>query len=210
MICLEDSSERWHAPTGEHTVGRHTLPRDRKNAENAFWEGVVKEHGGRMLCVARRLCVCESEARDAVQDAFLNAFSKHSGFAGRAALGTWLHRITVNCCLMRMRSRARRPARSIETLLPAFDADGRLRHSGSDEAPRRLGKAEFAQEVRRQISELPDAYRVVLVLRDIELLSTEETAAALDITACAVKARLHRARMALTALLQPYREAAQG
>lgn len=203
MICLGNSGEGWHAPSGEPALERHAEPRDRKQAENALWESVVREHGEKMLRVARRICGTEAEARDAVQDAFLNAFARHSGFAGRAALGTWLHRITVNCCLMQMRRRARRPARSIEEMLPAFDSDGRMKRSSSEAPSQRLGKAELEQEMRRQMNELPDAYRVVLVLRDVERLSTEETAAVLDITECAVKARLHRARMALTALLRP-------
>ena len=84
----------------------------------------VAEHAPRLLQAARRLLVCEEDARDAVQDAFVSAIRSIDSFDGRSQLSTWLHRIVVNAALMRLRARRRRPDVSIEALLPAFYADG--------------------------------------------------------------------------------------
>ena len=101
----------------------------RAGDETAF-EQVVRAYGGRLLAVARRIVDSEEDARDVVQDAFLNAFRALDRFEGNAKLSTWLHRIVVNAALMKLRTRKRKPEQSIETLLPAFLDDGHLR-SGS-------------------------------------------------------------------------------
>lgn len=174
--------------------------------DDAAYVEIVSLHGPRMLAVARRMLRDEEDARDAVQEAFLSAFRAIHGFEGGSKLSTWLHRITVNVALMRLRSRRRRPQTSIEGLLPRFIEDGH--HL---EAPREWVRSAFdiavsAQTrswVREKIDELPDDYRTVLILRDIEDLDTKETAAALGITPNAAKIRLHRARLALRNLLDP-------
>ncbi len=149
----------------------------------------------------------EEDARDAVQDAFLSAFKSLHTFDGRSQLSTWIHRILINVCLMKLRSRKRRPERPISDFLPTFVEDGHQTAStpkwpdiDRDEPtlPRKL-----SEKIRAQFEQLPESHRVVIMLRDIEGLSTEETAAALEITTDAVKTRLHRARQALRALLEP-------
>lgn len=168
------------------------------------YEQLVCKHGGRMLAVSRRLLRCEEDARDAVQDAFLQAFRALPGFAGQSCLGTWLHRIAVNACLMRLRSRRTKPEESIEPLLPTFLEDGHQAVPAVDwpePCDRLLERQEMRQRVREAIDRLPDTYRTVLLLRDIEEMSTAEVAEALSITENAVKVRLHRARQALRELL---------
>ena len=175
----------------------------------ADFEGMVREHGPRLLAVARRFLRVEEDARDAVQDAFLNAYRARTGFNGEASVGTWLHRILVNACLMRLRSRRRRPEQAIEDLLPDFVEDGHHRRDvGMWEDPERLlARSELRALVRQCIDALPDTYRTVLLLRDMEEMSTEETAVALGISEGAAKLRLHRARQALRGLLAPFLEA---
>jgi len=95
----------------------------RRNDPEAF-ETVVGRFGGRMLAVARRYLDSEQDCADAVQDAFISAFQAIAGFEGNSQLGTWLHRIVINACLMKVRSRSRRHEISIEGLLPTFNADG--------------------------------------------------------------------------------------
>jgi RNA polymerase sigma-70 factor, ECF subfamily len=170
-------------------------------------ERLVRLAGGRMLAVARRMLSKEEDAQDAVQEAFLSAFKSLDRFDGRALLTTWLHRITVNVCLMKLRSQRRRPERSIDDLLPAFEADGHQRKESQPWKPADTGgiqSRETRDLVRSKIDELPEQYRIVLVLRDVEELSTEEAAEVLGMTANAVKTRLHRARQALRELLDPY------
>jgi RNA polymerase sigma-70 factor (ECF subfamily) len=169
-------------------------------------EALVRRHGGRMLAVARRFLRAEEDSADAVQDAFLSAFRSLDGFEGDSALGTWLHRIVVNVCLMKLRARSRRREVRIDELLPTFDATGhhaRPVQPWDDQALERLTRAETRAQVRECIDRLPQTYREVLLLRDVEELDTEQTAGQLGITPGAVKTRLHRARQALRALLEP-------
>ena len=95
----------------------------RAGSDDAF-AVLVGTHTGRMLAVARRYLGNEEDARDAVQDAFLSAFRAIDRFEGEAKLSTWLHRIVVNACLMKLRTRRRRPEGKIEDLLPRFLEDG--------------------------------------------------------------------------------------
>jgi RNA polymerase sigma-70 factor (ECF subfamily) len=178
---------------------RVLLERLRKGDEAAF-EALVRDNTGRLLAVTRRLLRNDEEARDAVQEAFLSAFKALPRFQGEARLSTWLHRIAVNAALMRLRSRRRRPEDAIEDLLPRFLEDG---HHAEMPAPWRetgeqlLERQEVRQQVRAAIDRLPESYRNVLILRDIEELETAEVAGILETTPGAVKTRLHRARVAL-------------
>jgi RNA polymerase sigma-70 factor (ECF subfamily) len=176
----------------------------RAGEEWAF-EALVRTYGGRLLAVARRICRNEEDARDVVQSAYLSAFRSLAGFEGAAQLSTWLHRIVVNSALMRLRTQRRRPEESIEELLPSFQEDGHHVEQFSEwtlPADRLIEREQSRAMVRECISELPESYRQVLLLRDIEELSTDETAKLLGTTATAVKVRLHRARQALSTLIR--------
>lgn len=173
--------------------------------DEAAFEEMVRQFGGRMLSVARRFLTSEDDARDAVQEAFLSAFESIEQFNGSAMLSTWLHRIVVNAALMQLRRRRRKPEQSIDELLPSFDAEG----SWAEDCGRQTVTAEEILEgrdtralVRRCIAKLPESYRVVLMLRDIEELDTGETAERLGLSLNIVKVRLHRARQALRTLIE--------
>ena len=171
------------------------------SAQNDAFEDIIRSHGGRLLASARRILGHDEEAaRDAVQDAFLSAHLSLARFRADASLSTWLHRIVVNAALMRRRARQRRRETPIEDLLPTFTDDGR--HATTSPSPERaLEQAELRGAVRACIDRLPNTYRTVIVLRDIEDLTTEEAANALGISTNAVKVRLHRARQALLTLI---------
>jgi RNA polymerase sigma-70 factor, ECF subfamily len=172
----------------------------------AVIEKVIRSNSGRLLSVARRMLGNEADAQDAVQDAFLNAFRSLDSFHGDAQLSTWLHRILVRAALMKLRRRRRKPETSIDDLLPKFHADGHAALSAvaREESPTAaLERQEVRDQVQAAIDRLPENYRTVLVLRDIEGLGTEEAAQMLGETTAAVKTRLHRARMALRGLLDP-------
>jgi RNA polymerase sigma-70 factor (ECF subfamily) len=175
--------------------------------DDAAYEELVRTHGARMLAVARRFLRVEEDARDAVQDAFISAFRAIDRFEGGSRLSTWLHRIVVNAALMKLRSRQRKPETSIEELLPHFLEDGHFAEPPAEwqqPADRALERQETREQVREAIDRLPENYRTVLLLRDIEGLDTAESAAALGITPNAAKIRLHRARQALRELLDEY------
>ena len=142
-----------------------------------------------------------------MQEAFILAFRAIDSFEGNSALSSWLHRIVVNRCLGRLRILKRRRTVSLDELRPACDERGR---NGRPESPWALdgenpagARRDAPPSVRACIDQLPDAYRMVLVLRDIEEFDTDQTARRLGSTPGAVKTRLHRARQALRSLLEP-------
>jgi len=168
--------------------------------DGAAYEQAYRAHIGAMTGVARGFFADGGEAAEAVQDAFVSAFRGMAGFAGTARLGTWLHRVTVNACLIRLR--ARRRSRLVPLDEPALAATRRPGRADSGEHPASgLTRAEAAARVRACVDRLPAAYRDVIRLRDLEELDTDETAARLGTNAGVVKTRLHRARHALRALL---------
>ena len=178
----------------------------RARRPDAF-ETMVRVYTPRMLAVARRLVGNDEDARDVVQDAMLSAYRSIDKFEAHSRVSTWLHRIVVNAGLMKLRTRRRKPEESIEPLLPTFREDGHYRNelpawaAASDETAERN---EMQQIVREAILNLPEAYREVVVMRDIEEQDTASTAAALGITPNAVKIRLHRARQALRTQLEQH------
>ncbi len=176
-----------------------------RGGEAAAYEALVRDYGGRMLAVARRILIDEDHARDAVQEAFLSAFKSIGGFEGGSRLGTWLHRIVTNAALMKLRARGRKPETQLDDLLPTFYEDGHRQNAvAAWNAPADVlaQRAETRQIVRRSIDRLPDDYRTVLMLRDMDQLDTEETAELLGVNRGVVKTRLHRARQALRTLLE--------
>ena len=192
-------------------VDESALLQGLKKGEDWAFEALIRTFGARMLSVARRIVGNDEDARDVVQSAYLSAFRAMGAFEGSAQLSTWLHRIVVNTALMRLRSRRRKPEESIEALLPVFKADGhfveRFSSDKSLAADRLLERKETRRIVREAIDQLPDAYRTVLILRDIEEMSTKDVADALETTTSAVKVRLHRARQALFTLLRRHYQA---
>lgn len=187
------------------TLDDQTLLADLKAGDGRAFEMLVRDYGSRMLAVARRFVRTNEDAQDIVQSAYLNAFRAIGRFDGHCLLGTWLHRIVVNTALMKLRSQRRTPEGSIEELLPTFRDDGHHIEEFSDwwaPADQLMERAQTRAIVRACIDRLPDNYRAVLILRDIEELSTEESARALSVTPTTVKVRLHRARQALSTSLR--------
>jgi RNA polymerase sigma-70 factor, ECF subfamily len=176
----------------------------RAGQEWAF-ETMVRLYGGRLLAVARRFTRNDEDAQDVLQSAYLSAFRALNDFEGACQLSTWLHRIVVNTALMKLRARRRKPEESIDALLPAFQEDGHHVEQFSEwstPADQLMERKETRATVRKCIEQLPEKYRAVLKLRDIEELSTQDVAGMLALTPTAVKVRLHRARQALSTLLR--------
>lgn len=180
--------------------------RDPKKEAQAY-ERLVRTYGAQLLAVARNLLSTEADAQDVVQEAFLSIFLHIGTFAGDSRLLTWMHRIVVNAALMRLRTQRRKAEQPIDELLPTYLEDG---HQVSDTLPWRspvaceLEDAQTRTLVREAIDKLPESYRIVLILRDIQELDTQETAQIMGLSQGAVKVRLHRARQALRSLLEPH------
>ncbi len=175
--------------------------------EERCFETLVRQLGPQVLATAKRYLRSEAEAADCFQDTFLAVFEGINEFEQRSSLRTWVRGITINQCLMRIRKQRRRQEESIEHLLPVFDENGdRIEMTGmiqSSAISESIDTTRVKSIVRKKINELPDDYRLVLLLRDIDGYTTKETAAILRIKINAVKTRLHRARSALKSLLTP-------
>lgn len=192
------------ASARDHSSDESSLVARLQARQNDAFAELVKAHSARMLAVARR--ICPQEAEDVLQEAFLSAFKAIDRFDGRSLLGTWLHRITVNAALMRRRRRSARPEVAIDNLLPRFKngffesnppeiAEPVTRHQGLD--------IQQKDSLWAAIDSLPEDFRAVVVLRDLEGLESSAVALVLGISDALVRQRLHRARLALVKLLEP-------
>lgn len=173
--------------------------------DQAAYAELVDEHAGRVYRLALRMMGSEADAEDVLQETFMSAFKSIDRFEERASLGTWLYRIATNAALMRLRKKE--PVQ-VSVDEPVESDDGDL-------IPRQLFdfcclpesdllQDEAREEMKRAIDELNPTLRSVFVLRDIEGLSTAETAETLDLSISAVKSRLMRARLKLRERLATY------
>jgi RNA polymerase sigma-70 factor, ECF subfamily len=185
-------------------VGELALIERLRTGEVAALETLMERYTDRVYRLARGVTRNAADAEEVAQDVFLRLYRKIDGFDGRAALGTWIYRITVNLALNKRRGKAKELEVSIEDDLPTFKPDG---HREGDRSfvladwsrtpEEELLSGEARAVLSRALDGLPDTYRTVLVLRDVEGLSSEEAAEVVGESIASVKSRLHRARMAL-------------
>ena len=171
-------------------------------------EILMERYSPRIYRVAFGITRSHGDAEEVVQDVFVTLFRKIDSFEGRAALGTWLYRVAANAALIKRRGKRAEVEVHLEDYLPSFKADG---HREGDRAmlladwsgtpERELLSGEAREILEEGLALLPDHYRAILVLRDVEELSNEEVAEALGESVASVKSRLHRARMALREVL---------
>lgn len=165
-------------------------------------ETLVRTYGGRVMSAIRRYLRNPDDAADVFQDTFIQVMKSIDRFEGRSRLWYWVRGIAVKLALLKLRQQRRRRETSFEDLLPQYDE---TEHRILPDSPRstadEVESGDVGQTVRDAIAELPESYRTILVLRDFEGYSTQETADLLGIQANTAKVRLHRARMALRTLL---------
>lgn len=157
--------------------------------DSTAFEELMRRHETHIYNLCLRMLSRPEDARDATQEAFLTAFRKLKSFRGDAAFGTWIHRVAVNACYDQLRRRKRRP----EEELPA-----ELGSASDDPAE----AAVRGVDVRAALSLVPDEFRVVLILHDVQDLAYEAVAEILEIPVGTVKSRLHRGRVALAGHLE--------
>jgi RNA polymerase sigma-70 factor (ECF subfamily) len=167
-------------------------------------EMLMTRYAGRVYRLAYGITRSASDAEEVVQDVFLQIVHKGTGFEGRAALSSWIYRVTTNASLNKRRGKRREVETSLDELLPRYRADGHrdgerafLVSDWSGTPERELLAGESRRILEEAIDRLPDHYRAVLVLKDVEELSNDDVAQIVGDTVAAVKTRLHRARMAL-------------
>jgi len=177
----------------------------------ADFERLMRHYNQRLFRVARSILKDDADAEDAVQDAYVQAYRKAGEFRGEAELSTWLTRIVINQALMRVRKRTRE-----RVAVPFGDrSDGTARElEVADETSESPSDAAIRGEVRkvleRRIDELPEAFRTVFVMREVEDLTARETAECLGIPEATVRTRLFRARALLREALDRDIDTARG
>lgn len=170
-------------------------------------EQVFRDYAPRVYNLARRMLGNDADAEDVTQDVLLQVVRKLDTFRGEATFPTWLHRVTVNAALAHRRKRALRHEREASDPLEAAFQDG---HHARQVAPWPVDPSAAAvshetnQLIERAIADLPEIYRDVYVLADVEGLPNAEIGEMLDLSLPAVKSRLHRARILLREALAPY------
>jgi RNA polymerase sigma-70 factor (ECF subfamily) len=188
------------AATGLDGLDDRALVERARNREGAAVRLIMQRHNRRLYRAARSVLHDDAEAEDVVQESYVRAFTRLDGFRGEAQLSTWLTRIALNEALGRLGRR--RLMVDLEDIGAINDqGEARVIHLPSarrDSDPEAAAaRAEVRRLIERAVDQLPDSFRIVFVLRDIEELSTEETAAHLGLPPATVKTRLHRARRLL-------------
>ena len=193
-----------HEPQQSAAIPEAVLIARLRGRDTEALEILMERHSARVYRVAFGITRNEADAEEVVQDVFLSLFEKIAAFEERAALGTWLYRVATNSALLRRRGKRIELEVSLEDQLPTFREDGHragersfLLADWSASAEDGVLSGETQALVRRTIDMLPPHYRAVVMLRDVEELSNEETAEILGEAVSSVKSRLHRARMAL-------------
>ena len=165
--------------------------------DTAAFEALMRRHNRMLFRTARAILRDDAEAEDALQEAYIQAYRSLASFRGDAQLSTWLARIVANEALQRLRKQARRA--DIVPLQPAAGAEvEQVMDSDIDKAPdMTAARHQMRRLLESQIDALPEAYRTVFMLRAVEELSVEETAAVLELPPATVRTRLFRARSML-------------
>jgi len=176
-----------------------------RGGDVSAYDELVRKYDRQIFRIAQHITQNREDAEDVMQDAFLKAYEKLDQFQGNSKFYTWLVRIAVNESLMRLRKRRTGKMVSIDEDIETDE--GSVPRDLADWAPdpeQNYGQAELAEILRKTIQGLPPGFRIVFVLRDVEGLSTEETAETLGLSIPAVKSRLLRARLQLRERLSRY------
>src|SRR5712672_4602061 len=182
-----------------------TLVQAAKKGDDSAFEELVRRYDRNVFRIAQDITQNREDAEDVVQDAFLKAYGNLAQFQEQSKFYTWLVRIAVNEALMKLRRR--RPERTVsldEEVKTEEDSVPREVADWSPNPEQQYSQAELKEILTKTIQGLPPSFRTVFVLRDVEGLSTEETAEALELSIPAVKSRLLRARLQLRERLSRY------
>ena len=167
----------------------------------AAFETLLGRYEDKVYRLAFRIVRNETDSKEILQETFVSIWRKLDTFKGDSQFGSWVYRIATNAALMRLRSQRRHPEVSTEELpIGYLDNYGQPAPAGENWSKRpddQLQSSELRTHIQSAVDALPDIYRTVFIVRDVEGLSTEETAEALGISVPTVKTRLHRARIAL-------------
>ncbi len=169
-----------------------------RTGDHGAFEALVRRHEKNVYNLTYRMAGNHHDAADLAQEAFLRAYTRLADFGGHSAFSTWLYRVTANVCLDELRRRGRRPAASLDQANPTDDSE--VYRQVADPAPgpeEAVTRRETEAAVQAGLLELPEEFRLVVVLRDLQGYAYEEIAEVLNLPLGTVKSRLNRARLAL-------------
>ncbi|UCF68212.1 MAG: sigma-70 family RNA polymerase sigma factor [Acidobacteriota bacterium] len=178
-----------------------------RRGETGAFERLAERYSDRIFGFGLKMCGEREDALDVLQDTLLQAFRSIDKIEHAAALRSWLFRVASNACLMKRRKGKYEPARelSLEELAPRNAEEARIEIPDPSTLPDAgVERAEIRRRLREAIQQLPQHYRVVLVLRDLEQMSSKQVGDVLDLPESTVKMRLHRARLMLRKQLAQY------
>jgi RNA polymerase sigma-70 factor, ECF subfamily len=205
------------APTPLAALSDDELVARARGKDVAAFEELIGRHEEKVYRLAMRFTRNETDAREILQDTFLSAWRNLDGFQGKAQFASWLYRVAVNAALMLLRSQRRHPQVAVDDVAPealgeaAQQAGPMGLGAGTDWSKRpdeNFQSSELRGYIQSAVDGLPETQRSVFLLRDVDGLSTEETADLLGLSVPTVKTRLHRARLALREAITRYFERA--
>lgn len=194
-----------HTTTSQKVLSEPELILRLVENDDIAFEELVRCYSPKMLAIARRFFSAHDDAQECLQQSFIQVFAKIQTFRQESSLTTWLHRITVNTALMIIRQKKRRQTLSLDDFSQHYNEFGERTIFADSEGNNLefiFEQQELTADLTKIIHSLPEKYCNALLLRDIQELSTRETAEILSISEAAVKTQLHRARLLLKALLE--------
>jgi len=174
--------------------------------DDAAFNELVSRYTEKVYNLAMRISRNQEDAEEILQDVFVTVYKKISHFQGKSAFSSWLYRITANTSFMKLRKRKRHIAVSFEDLTPGTQDSWATQEKGASDVNYMSSRHELREALEQAICRLPEEYKVIFVLRDVDGLSNQEVGEILDLSVPAVKSRLHRSRLMLRKKLQRFHD----
>jgi RNA polymerase sigma-70 factor, ECF subfamily len=177
-----------------------------ENRDETSFSEIIERYSEKVHNLALRISRNPEDTEEIMQDVFITVFKKVDKFEGKSAFSSWLYRITVNTAFMKLRKRKQQTAVSIEEISPTIKNNWVGNKSEQSDIDYISSKHEMRLVLEAAVAKLPEEYRTIFLLRDVDGLSNQEVGEILNITVPAVKSRLHRSRLMLRKKLQTYYE----
>lgn len=168
-----------------------------KNGSSSSFEELVSRYSEKAFNLAYRFTRNQEDAEEVLQDVFVTVFKKIDGFEGKSSFSSWLYRVTVNAGLMKIRKRKQDKSIPMEDILPQIENSSAVKISEKQRADVYTYRKEVSKVIDEAIQKLPEDYRPVFILRDVDGLTSKEVSKILNLSIPAVKSRLHRSRLML-------------
>jgi RNA polymerase sigma-70 factor (ECF subfamily) len=174
-----------------------------KEGNNSAFEELVSRYSEKAYHLAYRFTRNQEDAEEVLQDVFVTVYKKIDGFEGKSSFSSWLYRVTVNAGLMKIRKRKQDRSVAMDDILPQIENAISVRNAEYQNADVNTYRKQLTKAMEEAIEKLPDDYRPVFILRDVDGLTSKEVSKILNLSIPAVKSRLHRSRLMLRKKLCP-------